>query len=45
MIDGKKAKSGTWGATGSGADHVDDAIFSGPGLLVAGGEPLFIVVR
>ena len=45
VIDGKKAKSGTWGATGSGADHVDDAIFSGPGLLVAGGEPLFIVVR
>ena len=32
-LDDKLQKRGTYGATGSGAEFVDDAIFSGPGLL------------
>lgn len=32
-LDDKLQKRGTHGATGSGAEFVDDAIFSGPGLL------------
>jgi hypothetical protein len=32
-LDDKLQKRGTHGATGSGAQYVDDAIFSGPGLL------------
>ena len=33
-IDGQSIRSGTWGATGSGAANVDDEHFSGPGVLV-----------
>lgn len=32
-IDGVKQAEGFWGQTGSGADHIDDAIFIGSGLL------------
>ena len=32
-LDDRLQKRGTHGATGSGAEFVDDAIFSGPGLL------------
>ena len=32
-LDDKLQKRGTHGATGSGAEFVDDALFSGPGLL------------
>ena len=32
-LDDKLQKRGTYGATGSGATFVDDALFSGPGLL------------
>jgi len=34
-IDGVFKTAGTWGATGSGADNVDDTIFTGGGLLTA----------
>ena len=45
LVDGKKSAGGTWGATGSGADHVDDAIFSGTGVLAVGTDPLLILVK
>lgn len=32
-LDNKPQKLGTYGATGSGAEFVNDAIFSGPGVL------------
>jgi autotransporter-associated beta strand protein len=32
-IDGAQQASGTWGATGSGAAHINDAFFAGTGLL------------
>ena len=32
-VNGVTLKRGTWGATGSGAEHVDDMHFSGPGVL------------
>ncbi len=32
-IDGVFKTAGTWGATGSGADNIDDTVFSGGGLL------------
>ena len=31
---------GTWGATGSGAEHVDDAHFAGTGVLVVAKDEL-----
>ena len=45
LVDGKKAKGGTWGATGSGADHIDDTIFSGAGLLTVGFPGTTLIVR
>ena len=33
FLDGEQQISGTWGATGSGADHVNDIFFSGLGKL------------
>ena len=33
-LNGAHQVAGTWGATGSGADHVNDDFFSGTGLLV-----------
>lgn len=33
FIDGKSLKRGTYGATGSGADNIDDVHFSGSGVL------------
>ena len=33
-IDGKSIRSGSWGATGSGAANIDDEHFTGPGVLV-----------
>ena len=40
-------KRGTHGATGSGAKYVDDAIFSGPGLLTVkkGSDGIMILVQ
>jgi len=32
-LDGEQQVAGTWGATGSGADHVNDAFFSDGGVL------------
>jgi autotransporter-associated beta strand protein len=40
VLDGEARAAGTWGATGSGATHVDDAFFSGTGQLnVLNGSP------
>ena len=33
FLDGVQVAAGTYGATGSGATHIDDAHFSGPGKL------------
>ncbi|HRR35310.1 MAG TPA: autotransporter-associated beta strand repeat-containing protein [Kiritimatiellia bacterium] len=33
FLDGEQQVSGTWGATGSGAEHVNDVFFSGLGKL------------
>jgi len=33
FLDGEQQISGTWGATGSGADHVNDIFFAGLGKL------------
>lgn len=33
FLDGKSLKRGTYGATGSGADNIDDVHFSGSGVL------------
>ena len=49
FVDGVTLPRGTWGATGSGAEHVDDAHFAGTGVLsVAKDEltrPTFLIVR
>ena len=46
-LDDKLQKRGTHGATGSGAKYVDDAIFSGPGLLTVkkGSDGIMILVQ
>lgn len=33
FLDGEQQVAGTWGATGSGADHINDSFFSGLGRL------------
>ncbi|MCH8046855.1 MAG: hypothetical protein IID44_24395, partial [Planctomycetes bacterium] len=40
MMDGVAQASGTWGATGSGADHIDDNYFAGTGVLSVGGATI-----
>ena len=46
-LDGKMQKRGTYGATGSGATHVNDKLFSGTGLLTVrkGCDFTLVVVR
>ncbi len=46
-LDDKLQKRGTHGATGSGAQYVDDAIFSGPGLLTVkkGRDGIAFIIR
>jgi len=39
LFDGTNQLSGTWGALGSGADHIDDIRFSGSARLYVGGFP------
>ena len=40
------ALGGTWGATGSGAKHVDDVYFAGKGVLkVRGPVPLTLLIK
>ncbi len=40
FLDGEQQVAGTWGATGSGADHVNDLFFSDTGVLsVSTGTP------
>ncbi|HNX34981.1 MAG TPA: autotransporter-associated beta strand repeat-containing protein [Kiritimatiellia bacterium] len=38
-IEGAQQASGTWGATGSGATHINDVFFSGGGLLSVTDDP------
>lgn len=38
-IDGAQQASGTWGATGSGAAHINDDFFAGTGLLNVTDDP------
>ncbi len=33
FLDGDQAAAGTWGASGSGADHINDSFFTGSGTL------------
>ncbi len=33
FLDGVRAASGSWGASGSGADHINDSFFTGSGTL------------
>jgi len=41
FLNGEQQTAGTWGATGSGADNVNDAFFNGGGILnVASGSPI-----
>lgn len=46
-LDNKVQKSGTYGATGSGADYIDDNLFTGAYKLTVkkGGSGLTIIVR
>jgi autotransporter-associated beta strand protein len=39
FLNGVQQVSGTWGATGSGATHIDDAHFTGTGLLNVQSSP------
>lgn len=43
-LDGVSLTTGTWGATGSGATHINDAIFSGAGVLNVVPEPSTFVL-
>ena len=43
-LDGASAPAGTWGATGSGAAHIDDIHFSGTGQLNVVPEPSTLVL-
>ena len=38
-IEGIPQREGTWGASGSGSEHIDDIHFSGEGVLISGGSP------
>lgn len=46
-VDGVRQPRGTWGATGSGAQHVDDVRFAGSGVLnvLGDGQGMIIIVR
>jgi len=41
----KRLTPGTWGATGSGASHIDDVHFVGKGVLSVHGAGLILIVR
>ncbi|MDD4019251.1 MAG: autotransporter-associated beta strand repeat-containing protein, partial [Kiritimatiellae bacterium] len=41
FVNGVQQKSGTWGSTASGADHIDDTHFSGNGVLFVQHSPPF----
>ena len=45
VIDGKNAQSGTWGSSQSAAEHKDDAVFSGAGVLTVGSAGTVLLVR
>ena len=48
-VDGVTLQRGTWGATGSGAEHIDDAHFAGAGVLTVARDeltrPLLIMMK
>ena len=45
LIDGKIAEAGTWGASGSDAEHKDDLHFAGLGVLEVVGKGMTVIVR
>ncbi len=45
LIDGRNAPGGTWGSSQSAARHVDDAIFSGTGVLTVPSPGTFVFVK
>ena len=48
-VDGVTIPRGTWGATGSGAEHIDDAHFAGTGVLKVARDnlvrPTFLLIH
>ena len=48
-MDGVTIPRGTWGATGSGAEHIDDAHFAGTGVLKVARDnlvrPTFLLIH
>ena len=43
-IDGEAQRRGTYGATGSGAQHVNDTLFAGGGVLSVVGDGLGMTI-
>jgi hypothetical protein len=43
-IDGVDQRRGTYGATGSGAQHVNDTLFAGGGTLSVVGDGMGMVI-
>ena len=44
-MDGLQCAGGTWGSSASGAENVDDARFSGTGVLVVRPSGLMVIIR
>ena len=44
-MDGLQCAGGTWGSSASGAENVDDARFSGTGVLVVRPAGLMVIIR
>jgi hypothetical protein len=44
-MDGLQCTGGTWGSSASGAENVDDARFSGTGVLVVRPSGLMVIIR
>lgn len=45
VLNGVSQAAGTYGATGSGADHINNSFFSGTGVLAVGIRPTLSYVR
>jgi hypothetical protein len=44
-LNGLQSSGGTWGSSASGAENVDDARFSGTGVLVVRPSGLMVIIR
>jgi hypothetical protein len=44
-LNGLQSAGGTWGSSASGAENVDDARFSGTGVLVVRPSGLMVIIR